>query len=359
MIRIEGLKKTFDDLIFQDVNIEINKGDALVIIGGSGCGKSTLLRCINRHETPDSGHIYFDGEDILAENANIDKLRQRMGMVYQSFNLFSHLNVIENVMLAPMKIKGVSEKEAAKKAVELLTLVGMENRMFHMPSMLSGGQKQRVAIARCLAMDPEVILFDEPTSALDPTMVDEVESVIKKLINDGMTSVIVTHEMDFAKNVATKVAFLAEHGVYEMGTAKEIFDNPKRELTRRFLYRARLFEKGIDKKTTDYKALASETKQFLSGYGMTKKQADLIHHIFDEVLYPLTNDGRMEIALRVVADNVGEDHSVLIEVKNAEEDPLTLPCIDALGLKIVSGLCKKADSYMANDGNAWELQFII
>lgn len=359
MIRIEGLKKTFDDLIFQDVNIEINKGDALVIIGGSGCGKSTLLRCINRHETPDCGHIYFDGEDILSPNANVDKLRERMGMVYQSFNLFSHLNVIENVMLAPMKIKGISEKEAAKKAIELLTLVGMENRMFHMPSMLSGGQKQRVAIARCLAMDPEVILFDEPTSALDPTMVDEVESVIKKLINNGMTSVIVTHEMDFAKKVATKVVFLAEHGVYEMGTAEEIFDNPKRELTRKFLYRARLFEKEVDKKTADYIALASETKQFVSGYGISRKQATLIHHIFDEVLQPLANVGTMSIVLRVIADNSGEDHSVLIEVKNCKEDPLTLPCIDELGLKIVNGLCKKSESRMADGGNAWELEFII
>ena len=189
MIKVRGLSKSYDgNLIFENVNFDIKKGSTTVIIGGSGCGKSTLLRCINRLETPDAGSIEIDGENILAPDANLDQIRRKLGMVYQSFNLFSHLNVMENMILAPMKVSGMSQSEAIRQAEELLALVGMENRRYHMPNQLSGGQKQRVAIARALAMKPEVMLFDEPTSALDPTMVDEVESVIRRLVDAGMTS---------------------------------------------------------------------------------------------------------------------------------------------------------------------------
>ena len=202
MIKVRGLSKSYDgNLIFENVSFDITKGSTTVIIGGSGCGKSTLLRCINRLETPDAGSIEIDGENILAPEANLDQIRRKLGMVYQSFNLFSHLNVMENMILAPMKVSGMSQSEAIRQAEELLALVGMENRRYHMPSQLSGGQKQRVAIARALAMKPEVMLFDEPTSALDPTMVDEVESVIRRLVDAGMTSMIVTHEMRFAKTL--------------------------------------------------------------------------------------------------------------------------------------------------------------
>lgn len=170
MISIRNLKKSFgDNLVFENVNLEINKGDAVVIIGGSGCGKSTMLRCINRLEVPDQGQILIDGQDILAPNADVETIRRKLGMVYQSFNLFSHLNVVENMILAPMKVLGQSKDEAIREAERLLEMVGMENRRYHMPDQLSGGQKQRVAIARAMAMKPEVMLFDEPTSALDPT----------------------------------------------------------------------------------------------------------------------------------------------------------------------------------------------
>ena len=201
MISIRNLKKSYPQTVVLDnVNLDIPKGSCTVIIGGSGCGKSTLLRCINKLETPDCGQILIDGEDILAPGADVFRIRQKMGMVYQQFNLFSHLNVMENIILAPMKVRGVSQKKAMAEAEELLEMVGMETRRFQMPSQLSGGQKQRVAIARAMAMHPEILLFDEPTSALDPTMVEEVESVIRRLVNNGITSVIVTHEMRFARN---------------------------------------------------------------------------------------------------------------------------------------------------------------
>ena len=215
MISVKNLCKSYDGLqILKDVNIDFPDGSTTVIIGGSGCGKSTLLRCLNLLEKPDCGTIEIDGEDIVTAK-NVDKLRQKLGMVYQSFNLFSHLSVLENIILAPMKVKKISKEEAISKAYELLKMVGMENRATHMPDQLSGGQKQRVAIARALAMEPEVMLFDEPTSALDPTMVDEVETVIKRLVDSGMTSIIVTHEMRFARNIASNILFLADGGVYE------------------------------------------------------------------------------------------------------------------------------------------------
>ncbi len=354
MIRIESLKKTFDTLIFDNVNLEINKGDAVVILGGSGCGKTTLLRCINRLESPDSGAIYFDGKNILEKSCDLDQLRSRIGMVYQNFNLFSHLNVLENVILAPMKVKKMKRKEAINKARELLKLVGLENRIFYMPSQLSGGQKQRVAIARCLAMDPEVILFDEPTSALDPTMVDEVESVIKRLVDKGMTSVIVTHEMRFAKNVASKVIFLAEKGIYESASSKEFFENPQKELTRRFLYRSRLFEKEIDPDTMDFMELTSELKAFLQEYGLTRAQSFLIEHSVEEILYPLAKIPELKLIMRLLADEASGHHKLLIEVAGMKEDPLTSGAIDEIGLSIVSGKSSGLSSVKKQE-EKWEI----
>ena len=227
MITIRNLTKRFEgNTILKNVNLEVKKGDSVVIIGGSGCGKSTLLRCINRLIVPDEGEILIDGQNILAKDADVDAIRRKMGMVYQSFNLFSHLNILENVILAPMKVAGMSRSDAVDLAKQLLKRVGMSGRENAMPSELSGGQKQRVAIARTLAMHPQVVLFDEPTSALDPTMVDEVESVIRDLVSEGMTSVLVTHEMRFAKSVASKVIFLAEKGIYEQGTPEQVAENP-------------------------------------------------------------------------------------------------------------------------------------
>ena len=244
MIQIKNLTKDYGNgPILENIDLEVKKGESVVIIGGSGCGKSTLLRCINHLVVPEKGEIWIDGENILAKGADIDAIRRKMGMVYQHFNLFSNLNILENIILAPMKVAGMNRTDAIAEAKRLLARVGMAGRETAMPGDLSGGQKQRVAIARTLAMHPQVILFDEPTSALDPTMVDEVESVVRSLVDEGMTSVLVTHEMRFAKKVATTVVFLAEKGIYEQGPPSQVFDHPQKLLTQRFLYRSRMLEK--------------------------------------------------------------------------------------------------------------------
>lgn len=232
MIKVEHLKKSFGKKeVLKDISANVEKGKVISIIGPSGSGKSTFLRCLNVLETPTSGKIIFDGQDLThISEKELDILREKMGMVFQSFNLFPNMNVVENVKLAPMKVKGVSEEEAEKQALELLDKVGLKDRAKQYPSSLSGGQQQRVAIARALAMDPEVMLFDEPTSALDPEMVDEVLNLIKMIADDGMTMLIVSHELDFVKKCANKFLFL-EHGkVAFYGTLKELKNSENQRL---------------------------------------------------------------------------------------------------------------------------------
>ncbi|WP_340123585.1 amino acid ABC transporter ATP-binding protein [Methylobacter svalbardensis] len=227
MIKIEHLSKKFGDLVvLKDITTEIKTGEVVTIIGPSGTGKSTLLRCLNLLEVPSGGSIYINGVDILDKNTDVAQIRQKMNMVFQSFNLFSHLSVLENLTLGPIKLQGISEQEAQAKALELLRLVGLAEKAGNYPDELSGGQQQRVAIARCLAMEPEIILFDEPTSALDPTMIREVLSVIRRLAKEGMTMAIVTHEMDFARDVSNRVLYMDEGIIYEEGPPEQIFENP-------------------------------------------------------------------------------------------------------------------------------------
>lgn len=360
MISIRNLKKSYPETVVLDnVNLEIPKGSCTVIIGGSGCGKSTLLRCINKLETPDCGQILIDGEDILAPDANVLRIRQKMGMVYQQFNLFSHLNVMENIILAPMKVLGVSRKQAMEEAEELLKMVGMETRRFQMPSQLSGGQKQRVAIARAMAMHPEILLFDEPTSALDPTMVEEVESVIRRLVNKGITSVIVTHEMRFARNIASQVVFLAEKGVYESGTSEEVFDSPSRSLTRQFLYRARMLERTLTSVDGDVYGLSSEIRAFAAPYGFGLRQARALDYICDELLMPILHSGSgNRIHVRFVADEAGQNHTALISFPDFDMDPLQHPAIDSLNLQLLRGFTRNLHSERNGDG-IWEAQITL
>ena len=236
MIQVNNLVKKYGELtILNGVNEHISKGEVIVVIGPSGSGKSTFLRCLNRLEEVTSGEILVNGENIVDPKADIDKIRQKMGMVFQSFNLFPHMTVQKNITLAPVLLKKMTQEEADKKALELLDKVGLKDKAGVFPNSLSGGQKQRVAIARCLAMNPEVILFDEPTSALDPEMVGEVQDVIKNLAKTGMTMVIVTHEMSFAKEVATRVLFMADGNIIEQGTPQAVFGNPQKERTKSFL----------------------------------------------------------------------------------------------------------------------------
>lgn len=235
MIKVEHLSKKFGDVtVLHDVNLEVKEKEVIVIIGPSGSGKSTILRCLNHLEVPSGGKITIDGI-VLEEGANLNAIRREVGMVFQRFNLFPNMSVLENIMLAPMQVRGKTKEEAKAKAMALLKRVGLENKADSMPDELSGGQQQRVAIARALAMNPQVLLFDEPTSALDPEMVKEVLDVMKSLAREGMTMVVVTHEMGFAKEVGDRVLFVDKGVILEEASPEEFFTNPKNQRTKDFL----------------------------------------------------------------------------------------------------------------------------
>lgn len=289
MITIKHLSKTFGKgpdatIVLKDVNCSISKGEIISVIGPSGTGKSTLLRCINRLEKPSGGEIYIDGTDILAKGADVNKLRQKLGMVFQSFNLFENLTVLENITLAPMTLKHICQSEANIRGLELLKMVGLREKAGRLPAELSGGQKQRVAIARCLAMDPEIILFDEPTSALDPTMVMEVLAVIRELANQGMTMIIVSHEMDFVKNISTRVFFMNEGIIYEEGTPEQIFDNPQKKATKEFINRTRSISFNIDSSSFDLYGLFAQIHAFYQKYNQSETAFNKTQHIVEELM---------------------------------------------------------------------------
>lgn len=285
MIHIEDLTKAFgDNVILEHIHLDIEKGECVSIIGPSGCGKSTLLRCMNLLEAPTSGRVFIGGQEITAKGAPLDDIRRHMGMVYQSFNLFSHKTVLENVMMAPMALGGLSKQEAMALAMDCLDQVGMGERADFLPSALSGGQKQRAAIARCIAMKPELILFDEPTSALDPTMVDEVLAVIRRLVNQGMTCVIVTHEMNFARNISSRVVYLDEKGIYEMGPPSQIFDAPLREKTQAFVERIRTLRWSIRSREFDIYELNRAAALFCRKQLLDERQIYRVQLALEELL---------------------------------------------------------------------------
>lgn len=236
LIHVQGLGKSFGAVdVLKDISVDINKGDVVFVIGPSGSGKSTFLRCLNRLEEPTRGHIFFEGTDITDPKTNIDKHRQKMGMVFQQFNLFPHMDIMKNLTIGPVKLHGISQEEAEKEAMRLLERVGLADRAHAYPSQLSGGQKQRIAIVRALCMKPDVMLFDEPTSALDPEMVGEVLNVMRDLAEEKMTMVVVTHEMGFAREVATRVLFMDGGYIMEEAAPEEFFTNPKNERLKSFL----------------------------------------------------------------------------------------------------------------------------
>lgn len=236
IIRVKNMTKAYgDNVVLENINTEIKQGDIIAIIGPSGCGKSTFIRTLNLLEQPTKGELYIDGENILEKGHDINKMRQKVGMVFQHFNLFPNMTILKNITLAPMKTKGISKEDAEKLAMSLLTRVGLEDKANAYPDTLSGGQKQRIAIVRALAMQPEILLFDEPTSALDPEMVQEVLNLMRDLATDGMTMVVVTHEMDFAREVANRVMFFDEKGIKQEGTPEDIFERPEIDRLKNFL----------------------------------------------------------------------------------------------------------------------------
>ena len=285
MIRVEHLCKKYGDLVvLRDISIDIEKGEVISIIGPSGTGKSTFLRCLNLLDVPSGGSITVDGQNLLDAHTDVPRIRQKMNMVFQSFNLFAHLSVLDNLTIAPIKLRGASRADAERKAIDYLKLVGLAEKAGNYPDELSGGQKQRVAIARCLAMDPEIILFDEPTSALDPTMVSEVLAVIRRLARQGLTMLIVTHEMDFARDVSSRVLYMDEGSIYEQGSPRELFENPQREKTRAFINRVRSVNYRIASADYDLYAMNAEIEAFCEKQILPRKTRNDLLLVVEELL---------------------------------------------------------------------------
>lgn len=351
IIRISHVKKTFHDdfKVLRDVNAEIRKGEVISIIGPSGTGKSTFLRCLNLLERPDGGSIVISGQDILAPDADVPALRRKMGMVFQSFNLFNGKSVLENVTFAPINLLKKSREEAEAKAMELLDLVGLAEKADFLPEQLSGGQKQRVAIARALAMEPEIILFDEPTSALDPTMVSEVLGVMRTLAKKGMTMVVVTHEMRFAKEVSSRVFFMNQGIIYEEGTPEQIFGNPGKELTRKFINQIRECCCKINSKQYDYYEMMARIDNFCSKYNMSTTVTDHISHIVEEGLLIVGAEKGVEVKVEFSEKTSGKIISISTP-KTLPEDILDNEA-NAVGSSILRGICKDVSVLKTESGS--------
>lgn len=285
LIEVHHLRKEFGSVVpLKDVNAYVDQGEVISIIGPSGTGKSTFLRCLNRLETPTSGQILVDGQDMCAPDVDLDAMRRKMGMVFQSFNLFDHLLVAENIMLGPTHLLGLGKQEAYDRALELLAQVGLKDKALNYPRELSGGQKQRVAIARGLAMDPQILLFDEPTSALDPTMVSEVLSVMKNLASRGLTMLVVTHEMRFARDVSSRVFYMDKGELWEAGPPQQIFEHPQRKETYDFIFRVRNWEWSINDVDYDFPAMEASLQTFCERQFLGRRIANGCHLAIEELV---------------------------------------------------------------------------
>ena len=334
LIEVKNLSKSFGDLqVLQNVNLNVEEGERIAIIGGSGCGKSVFLRSLELLETPDSGQIFIDGEEITASGADVNQIRRKMGMVYQKFYLFSHMNVLDNLCLAPVKLLGMPRKEAETRALEWLSKVGLTSKAKSMPSHLSGGQQQRIAICRCLMMNPKVLLFDEPTSALDPTMVGEVLAMIRLLTKQDMTMLIVTHKMNFAREVANRVLFFADGGIYEQGTPAEIFDSPKKEKTIAFIKKLKYFSYRITQKDFDLMEMHGGIRNFTEKYGISSILANRLEFCFEELINVIIssyydNDEAIDIAIETSYSE--EDSGIVINItsEGKEFNPFEADNID-------------------------------
>ncbi len=325
MITINNLTKSFDGLtVLKDITTTIEKGDVIAIIGGSGTGKSTLLRCMCLLEKPEGGEILIDNCNVLEKTTEANNKRSKMGMVFQSFNLFPHLMVVENVMLAPMEVHHKTKQDAYDNAMELLDRVGLASKALAYPHELSGGQKQRVAIARALAMNPEIILFDEPTSALDPTMVNEVLSVIKNLAEAGITMMIVTHEMRFAKEVSTRVFYLDEGVIYEDGTPEQIFTNPKREKTHAFINRISSLAIHTNKQEFDLYNTIARVEEFAIRQVLSVKTRKALQVYIEEliahIIFSVSNDVDMTISIMDKTKEI----SIKAKLPHCDTNPLEI-----------------------------------
>ena len=351
MITVEHLSKSFGDLVvLNDINVEIHKGEVVSIIGPSGTGKSTFLRCLNLLDQPTGGRITINGVDVLHGRSDVPKVRQTMNMVFQSFNLFAHLSVLENLTLAPIRLRGIAKPVADQKALDLLRMVGLGEKAASFPDELSGGQKQRVAIARCLAMEPEIVLFDEPTSALDPTMVSEVLAVIRKLARDGMTMAIVTHEMDFARDVSNRVFYMDQGTVYESGTPQQIFDQPQRERTRAFIHRLRSFTRRLTSAHFDLYGLNAEIEQFCENHILPRTLRHNLLLLVEEMLYlHVALLPAFVLDLTITYSEKSGRLELAIETVDTGGDPLHVPeGDDGLAVTVIRGFTESIEHQREN-----------
>ena len=357
LIRVSHLQKTYDDgvCVLKDVNAEIRKGEVISIIGPSGTGKSTFLRCLNLLEQPTGGRIEIDRCNIMDPGVDVPSIRRKMVMVFQSFNLFNGMSIMDNITFCPMKLLGLSRKDAQARAMELLELVGLAEKWNAAPSQLSGGQKQRVAIARALAMDPEILLFDEPTSALDPTMVSEVLGVMKTLANKGVTMLVVTHEMSFAREVCNRVFFMNEGCIYEEGTPQEIFENPKKELTRHFINRIREYRYDIRTSRYDYYEMMAGITNFCKRYNLSTEDIYHFNQTVEEGLLIMGTDSGATV--KVSYSEKYKTKEVEISVPGSIDAGILEKDEYALQTSILKGMCREVN--VCHDGQTTKLHCVL
>lgn len=345
VIEVHGLKKSFGELnVLRGIDLTVESGERIGIIGGSGCGKSVFLRSLELLETPDDGKIFIDGEEITAPHVDIDRIRRKIGMVWQKFNLFTHMNVMENLTVAPIKLLHMSREDAREKAMNLLAQVGLTSKADAYPEFLSGGQQQRIAICRSLMMNPKVILFDEPTSSLDPTMVAEVLAVIRTLAKQDLTMLIVTHEMRFAREVATRILFFADGEIYEQGTPEEIFDAPKRPKTIAFIHKQKYFSYEIDGRAFDLPKMQGGLQTFAEKYGLSLRRTNRLQLCCEELIYEMFTAGE-HMKLDVTYAESDSSISIKLSCAGKSHNPLEkgtdVPLDEeAIGAVILSNLAQ-------------------
>ena len=355
LIEVKGLKKSFGRLeVLKGVDLTVERGERIAIIGGSGCGKSVFLRSLCLLEKPDAGQVFIDGRDITAaKGGQVDEIRRSMGMVFQKFHLFSEMDVMDNLCLAPTRILKMTREAAEQKAMELLSQVGLASRAHAWPTVLSGGQQQRIAICRCLMMEPKVMLFDEPTSALDPTMVGEVLAVIRMLAKRDLSMLIVTHEMNFAREVASRVLFFADGGIYEQGTPAEIFDAPKREKTISFINKIKYFVYEITRRDFDLMQMQGGIQSFGEKYGLDQKRTYRLQICCEELIYELLDrcyPNRDDVDLKLTVSHAEADGATKIALScgGAAFNPFEQD-EEGLGVTILKNMATKLD-YRHTDG---------
>lgn len=356
LIEVKGLKKSFGSLdVLKGIDLTVEQGERIAIIGGSGCGKSVFLRSLCMLEKPDAGQVTIAGQEITARGAKVDEIRRSMGMVFQKFHLFSEMNVMDNLCLAPVRLKGMKRADAEKKAVDLLEQVGLASRAHAWPTVLSGGQQQRIAICRCLMMEPKVLLFDEPTSALDPTMVGEVLAVIRMLAKRDMSMLIVTHEMNFAKEVANRVLFFADGVIYEQGTPAEIFDHPQREKTIDFINKIKYFSFEIDRRDFDLMQLQGGIQIFGEKYGMEFWYIYRLQICCEELIYEMMNhcypaENAVDMKLDISYAEANHATDIVIACGGKPYNPFAQE-EDGLGVTILKKMAIRMDYQLINDVN--------